>query len=58
MAPRNSLARSDEGDRRGSYPLADELAAIADGVAAKARAVIEKYEQRTAPHVTNVDRGE
>ena len=40
------------------HPTAEGQAAIADGVAAKARAVIDKYENRTAPRVTNAERGE
>ena len=40
------------------HPTAEGQAAIADSVAAKARGVIDKYEQRARPRVTNAERGE
>ena len=40
------------------HPTAEGQAAIADGVAAKARGVIEKYERRGAARSTKAERGE
>lgn len=40
------------------HPTAEGQAAIADSVVLKARQVIEKYEHRSGPRVTNGDRGE